>query len=562
MYTLYMFYQLPEQTFYEIQRASRRKTLVLLGFMSLLYFLAFFLIIEITVFFIPFVFILTGFKVSLFWKIIILAAVSITSTYFHYQYTINKVIPNLPIMIGANVLQPKDSYHRNLINIKDELCAATGIYNVHTGIISSTAMNALAVSDGKDVNYVIVTEGLIARLDKNELEAVVAHEFSHLLNGDAVLTTLACSLFGIFEQILKTLKNAGANTKTKLSFAGRIPVSGTAIGFLYFAVIKLICLVTIFISRIITVFISRQREMLADATAVQLTKNPMGLAEALYKISRKWNGGGLIAAPGLFPLFILNPVEDRLDESEGIIADLFSTHPPLQKRLNTLLDFAKDNIESLHHRVESEQKQNVVPAAGKWWVWENESWAGPFLPGQINAVSSIFPLSWICRDGTKEVKRLKDEPVLFSMLNTEPGKDSPLSEYSCPRCNVKLVKDRYEEADVEFCLKCKGYLVSEKSIVKILSRNDQPVYEDILKELEVMQASHSYTKKPTDIDKFPQCSCPKCNTVMKKTFYSSRIPMVVDKCSRCSLAWFDEKELEYLNSLGMAEEPDVIRRVY
>jgi Zn-dependent protease with chaperone function/Zn-finger nucleic acid-binding protein len=481
-----------------------------------------------------------------------LASISIISTYLHYKHIIEKTIPQLPLLIGASVPNKEDPYHKTFCNITEELCVATGVHRVHVGVIPSTAVNALAISDGREVHYVIVTEGLLARLDRPELESVIAHEFSHVLHGDAMLTTLACSLFGIFEQILEVLKTFKLDRPGRIKSVLRTTTHKVPFFFLYLGLIKIICVVSIALSRFVTIFISRQREMLADATSVQLTRNPLGLAEALYKISQKWRGSGIIT-PGLSPLFIMNPAENKLDEHTDWFSNMFSTHPPLSKRLDKLLSLAKDNISSVQTKVAAELGYVTVPDMPKWWVKgddSQQSWLGPYTTGELKSVVDLVPLSWVCKDGTKEVKRLKDESVIAELLaGSTAGKSNIKSEFMCPRCSVNMYKRSYENADIEFCVYCKGHLVTEKNFIKILARHDEPIYMNIVKEIESLRRKRYANRKYPVSDSFPGCKCPGCSNIMPKTYYSMVLPIVIEKCKSCGLYWFDEKELEYINSL-------------
>lgn len=549
-----MFFKVPAETYVEIQKSSKRKTVFLIFFLLAIYFTAIYLLFEITLFFVPLFFLkfFEGIRAYIYTlkhipfagKILGILAVSSVSTYLHYKRTINKTIPYLPSLLGATPAIGDDSYHKRFSNIVGELSQATGIYGVRPGIISSTATNAFAISDGKDFNFVIITEGLLARLNRQELETVIAHEFSHILHGDAVLATLACSLFGIFEQILETFKR-------KKSTGGIYHVVGRRYFsvIIYLVLIKVICSVTLFLSRVFMIFISRQRETLADATAVKLTRNPLALAEALYKISQKWRYGGFVSE-GFSPLFIMNPYQLSIDEEEDFIADLFSTHPPLRVRLKMLLDFAKADFSLLQKSKKPEY--TIVEEKELWWVSGEGEMLGPYTVQQLGIVAGMVPLTWVCRDGTTELKRAKDEPSLAGIFTP---KDSGTGlNYLCPRCNKTLIKHKYEGTDVFFCIYCKGHLVRHKNFIKILVRHDEPICRNTVRELNKMQRENLGKKKPSLVDGFPECRCPSCGKLMSKVFHSYSTFIVIDRCNMCKLIWFDKKELEYINSLVAAKD--------
>jgi len=536
-----MFCKLPAETYLEIQESSKKKTAFLLVSLFIVYTIAFYGLLKISAFFAPNL-IKKSVNIAPPIELAIITLISLLSTYLHYSKITNDIIPKLPGIFGASLATSQDTYHNRFINIVHELSQATGLYGVRPAVLSSMSTNAFALSNGKDFNYVIITEGLLARLNRAELEGVIAHEFSHILHGDAMLTTLSCSLFGIFEQILQSIQNEKIGV-----FVFRIAIRHSPFFIIYLAILKIICSVAIMLSRIIVIFISRQRETLADATAVKLTRNPLAIAEALYKISQKWKGGGFVAK-GFAPLFILNPYHTPLDEQENPISNLFSTHPPLRVRLQTLLNLAKDTMDALQRKKGPDYK--VVDKIQKWWVYDKNSWTGPFTMGQLTAITNFIPLTWICKDGTKEVKRAKEEPSLSSTFN---DKIDNRQMKECPRCNKALIKRMYEGTSIMFCMHCKGHLVDEKSFIKILARHDEPVYKDILEEAKKLGNRVIEGKKPKDLDGFPAIKCPRCKRPMSKVFHSYSTFIVLDKCRACKLIWFDEKELEYINSLAAAD---------
>ncbi|MBN1621984.1 MAG: M48 family metalloprotease [Endomicrobiales bacterium] len=543
-----MFYSLPAETYIEIQEASKKKTTLLLVFLFLLYFLTFYLITEFTLFFLPYL-LKISINPSLLGKISFILIVSFFMTYFHYQHTINTVIPQLLQLFNIEAANPNDEYHKRFSNIVTELSQATGIYNVRPGIISTTSTNAFSMSNGKNFNFVVITEGLLARLNRSQLESVVAHEFSHILHGDSLLATLICSLFGIFEQISETLKsNRVGAVFTKIRF------KRSSSFYLYFLIIRIICSVSVAISRVASIFISRQREILADATSVKLTRNPLGLAEALYKISKKWRGEDFVAK-GFAALFIMNPHVIALDDEENWFADMFSTHPPIRERLRTLLSLAKEDIYLLQQELHKPEYK-VVESRQLWWTVNDGKWLGPFTCQQLSAVSGIMPLSWICKDGTRDLKRLKDEPELESII-AKPKQEQYNEMLSCPRCNQMLIKRTFEGTSVYFCMHCKGHLVKEKNFIKILARHYEPLYKEIINEVEALKKKALTYKKQAktvyELDSFPSSKCPKCGKLMSKYFHSYITFIVLDKCHNCKLIWFDEKELEYINSLVAAK---------
>lgn len=195
-------------------------------------------------------------------------------------------------------------------------------------VIEDTSMNAFAT--GRDPEHAVVcaTTGLIQRLDRTELEGVVAHELSHIRNFDIRLMSLVTILVGVITLL--------ADWFLRMSWfgGGRRDRDNGQLGAILMLAGILLALLSPLIATLIKLAISRSREYLADASAVSLTKYPEGLASALEKLSR--DKEPLEAAnKATAHLYIVNPL-NNLKGSVGMFANLFSTHPPIQERIKAL----------------------------------------------------------------------------------------------------------------------------------------------------------------------------------------------------------------------------------
>lgn len=211
------------------------------------------------------------------------------------------------------------------------LCISRGIVMPKLKIIETEAMNAFA-SGVRDNNYTItLTTGLLNNLDDEELEAVIAHELSHIKNRDVRLLIIAVIFVGIFafvgegvfRGLLRTnLPRNDHHRRSKGSQAGALIIFGLIIvGLSYF-----FALMTRFA-------MSRKREYMADAGAVELTKNPDAMIRALKKISGRANLENLPA----------EIKEMAFENPRNGIAGMFATHPPIEKRIEALVKFAGGN---------------------------------------------------------------------------------------------------------------------------------------------------------------------------------------------------------------------------
>ena len=193
-------------------------------------------------------------------------------------------------------------------------------------VIKSSALNAFAT--GRDEKHAVVcaTTGLLVSLEKREIEAVVAHEISHIKNYDTRLMTIVTVLVG-FLAILADMFSRGAFISGR-SNSDRSRGSG-----LFALVGFFLILFSPLIAQLIQLAISRRREFLADAGSAMLTRNPAALVSALTRLSLDKNDlrSASLATENLF---IVNPFKS--DRFFARITSLFSTHPPLEDRLSAL----------------------------------------------------------------------------------------------------------------------------------------------------------------------------------------------------------------------------------
>lgn len=221
-----------------------------------------------------------------------------------------------------------------LYNLLENLCISRGITMPALRIIETDALNAFATGLHKGQYSVTVTRGLMNTLTDEELEAVLAHELTHIRNSDVRLLIISVIFVGIFsfvgELAFRGLWHSGGGMRTRRSGGGRDSGGGAAI-----AIIVAIAIIAIAyaLAIVIRFALSRRREYLADAGAVELTKNPDAMISALQKIS----GNATINAPSeVREMFIENAHAD--------FTSIFATHPPIQKRIDALAKYAGGRI--------------------------------------------------------------------------------------------------------------------------------------------------------------------------------------------------------------------------
>jgi len=216
--------------------------------------------------------------------------------------------------------------HFDFYTVTENLVRVAHIPMPKLYVIEDTAMNAFAT--GRDPEHAVVcaTTGILTRLNRTELEGVVAHELSHVRNYDTRLMGIVTILVGLITLLADIL------LRTRIRGRGRDNEGN--VGVVLFVAGLILALLSPLIAQLIQLAISRRREFLADASGVSLTKYPEGLASALEKISA--DKEPLEAAnKATAHLYIANPLKNHHD-SVGWFAGLFNTHPPVQERLKAL----------------------------------------------------------------------------------------------------------------------------------------------------------------------------------------------------------------------------------
>ncbi len=239
-------------------------------------------------------------------------------------------------MLGGVPIAPhtNDPEQRRLLNVVEEMALASGVPVPQVFILADeTSINAFAAGLKPDDAVVAVTQGCLRDLARDELQGVIAHEFSHILNGDMRLNL---RLMGMINGILIVAIIGRVILRGMASGSGRSRVrsrkGGGGLPILLAALILMVVgYIGVFFGKLIKSAISRQREFLADAAAVQFTRNPSGLAGALKKINRLVAGSRIMSphAEEASHFFFVNALSSSFMR-------LFSTHPPIEERIRRI----------------------------------------------------------------------------------------------------------------------------------------------------------------------------------------------------------------------------------
>lgn len=234
--------------------------------------------------------------------------------------------------LRAAPADPARPEHQQLLNVVREMAAASGLPEPRVLVIPDPAPNALATGIDPAHATIAVTSGLLDKLDRAATQAVVAHEMAHVGNRDTRLGVTIAVLVGAIALLADAawrIRSQPRRLRGDAVEAERGPLAW---------LVPLLVLVTALAplaSRLVAFAISRQREYLADATAVAFTRNPLALASALEIIAadRRPTTSGTL---GTAHLFFARPAASRADERAGRLADLFATHPPVASRIARL----------------------------------------------------------------------------------------------------------------------------------------------------------------------------------------------------------------------------------
>ncbi len=320
--------------------------------------------------------------------------------------------------------------HPQLFNVVEEMKIAANLPHMpKIYIIDDPAPNAFAAGIKTENSIIAVTAGLLGKLNRDELQGVVAHEMAHIINRDVLLMTFAGVTIGaitiISEVFLRSIiYGGGSRYKSKSSEKGGQLQLIIMIVSLVFAILAPI------MARLLYLGISRKREYLADASAVRLTRYPEGLASALEKISD--NTADLKKANSITaPMYIVNPLKPK-----GMrLSNLTSTHPPISERIKILRAMQNGvhylSYQSAFQFIRNSRERILPPGAS------------------LDAMPIVMkrpPAGWYNQPDKKEEKRVSGDLIMklndFSFIDCSCGVKIKIPpeykhhEIKCPKCKT------------------------------------------------------------------------------------------------------------------------------
>jgi len=232
---------------------------------------------------------------------------------------------------GAHSLQRKEN--KRVYNLVENLCMSQGMTMPKIDLIEDNSLNAYASGINNRTYTVTLSRGIISKLDDDELEAVIAHELTHIRNRDVRLLIVSIVFVGIFAMLMQIAIRA-LRYAPRQSNRGNGKNSGGMIVMILIAL--LVAIIGYFFSSLMRFAISRKREYMADAGSALMTHRPQALANALRKISKDPNIEA-VTRNDVAQLFIEHPC--KKNKSSLGISGLFATHPPIEKRIALLEQF-------------------------------------------------------------------------------------------------------------------------------------------------------------------------------------------------------------------------------
>ncbi|MCL2683195.1 MAG: M48 family metallopeptidase [Bacteroidales bacterium] len=252
--------------------------------------------------------------------------IAIVGIWFLIAYWSNTTIINNAV--HSKPLERKENMR--VYNLVENLCMQSGMKMPKVNVIHDNSLNAFASGINDKTYTVTLTDGIIQKLNDDELKAVIAHELMHIRNRDVRVLIVSIVFVGIFTMLsqmgfrMMLFSNTGRSSNSK---------NGNSQIVILLAVL-LVSIVGYFFAILMKFAISRKREYMADAGAAEMTKDPRALASALRKISGNPEVKG-VARDDIAQLFIEHP----LNKKKSFMSDLFATHPPIKKRIAVLENF-------------------------------------------------------------------------------------------------------------------------------------------------------------------------------------------------------------------------------
>ena len=564
------------RTFYQIQEQQTQRTIWLFIGLILFYFIGVGILYALIagVIFSA----LLGIPIFSPWHFVIIFVISALLAIFQWENAKTSGAEFILEKLRAAPLDTSDLYHKKLGDIVEEVRIGAGCKKpIRICVIPANSVNTCAIIGADGVPIIAATEGALARFTREELQSAIAHELAHIMSGDALYITFACALGNIFQRLSDMLeieeeRPVFFNTWMQRPEGRQMELLGQTIS----GALALL-------SRLFTFTISRQREYLADANAVQITRNPEALARVIYKAHKSFSYLG-DAGEIYSPLFIVPPESAGEIAEQGFLSKIFSTHPPVMERINRLMGMANKTIlKALSDIMEqNQQRENARiqissvdekpsrefsddapasdyanPDVGSLWEIRNSQgkWEGPFTIATLFTIPWFTGMATVRPAGSDEPALARSFPPILETFRASQKKNPAKGQ--CPVCGQNLADSHYEGVPIKQCQRCGGRLVPEAGIVRIIARREVKPSDYLLRKARRwkrenqinVQAVNRIKNAEKHHSKKTLHNCPLCGFGMIRRLFSYQYFVEVDDCKSCKQVWFDGDELEILQIL-------------
>jgi heat shock protein HtpX len=367
---------------------------------------------------------------------------------------------NAILLSSSNAVEITPRVHQKLFNIVEEMKIAANLPVIpKVYIIEEEMPNAFAVGRDPHHSAIAVTAGLLTRLNRDELQGVIAHEISHIINRDTLYLTFAGVMLGTIT-LISTVFLKGIKYSPSVVFRYKIKSgrAGCTLQIIFVLLTILFAILGPILARLLYFGISRKREYLADATAARLTRYPEGLASALEKIQ---SCGVIMRSANRItaPMYIINPLQVEGNK----LSNLNSTHPPVEERIRILR-----NISHSVSFYNYQKSFNETASLNKIIIPESPLINLKVIPIREKTADSLIT------DNVRNSKRVFNDLIMkangYSFINCQcglqlkipPGFGSNKPYVQCPKCGAEHEINFGENTKVIKCLSCgKDYYDSD-----------------------------------------------------------------------------------------------------
>jgi Zn-dependent protease with chaperone function/Zn-finger nucleic acid-binding protein len=534
-------------TFYEVEVRQSRRTLVLFLFLIIFYFAG--IAVLYLAFFIFLFGLLSGIPLFSYNHLLIILAIATVIAILQWYDVKTSGAEFILDKLGARPPDPLDLYHKKFINTVEEMRLSAGCKKqIKPHVIPANAVNSCAVIASDGTAILAVTEGALGQLTREEIQAAVAHELAHIMSGDALFVTFSCALGNIFQRIADALT---AEEEQSIPVFNIMSLQyNTGRGEPGIIVMLLASFMYVFV-QFFSLLISRQREYLADAIAVEMTRNPEALARAIYKAHQKFSYLG-DAGEVYSPIFIVPPESRGPAGREGWLNRLFATHPPTLERVKRLMDMANKSVLKAIQGLEEEDKEReaareAIPSVDElfsanarmkgisdealsetslrrqsydpafaaasaeqaasatlqssethaegeavtsyWEVRDHKGqWLGPYPLAQLFAIPWFTGMTTVRPLGTESDSEANTFPLILEAFRN-PDKRG-MKRDCCPICGVTLHNSYTEGVPVRICPRCYGKMVPEEGIIRIIARRENKPSPHLLEKAHLWRKEH------------------------------------------------------------------------